>query len=205
MKMKTKSNENIRKRGNRSVKGKGTADRNVIRMQESSGPVYNDPKTTKKQGFDCNYLCFFELWTIIGAIITFLINAVWGKADARPIALYMAFIIVGCAAIETMIFTIDEKSRRQGMAGIIIGMAAYTIYIFMSVYTLACIFFMIIALFIVVECAVICLIYGKRGDDWVITYILKRIIDSFYLSRVHLAALSIVICIVLPTINRLGY
>lgn len=146
----------------------------------------------------CENISNITLFTYLGTAIVYFANMELADCISTRQTFLTALAFVGGLAVVTFLLIMDDWSEIHEAFGVLIGMAAYTIFIYWETRRGIGIVFACIALAVVLLSPIPYFVYGKRKGRSVISYSFSRIIDSFALSRLVLAVLAIVVCLLLP-------
>lgn len=187
------------KRNKENLSGKNNSAVDTVKVPDYEEPADNEAEeelVNEKRSFDYSSFCFYEFSIIIGAIAVFLPNTIIRKVPFSFISFFLAFYSVGAITLVTVWLTRLVKSRKQVLAGVVIGMGLYTVSIYMLHLAVLCYIFIVIGLYVTVKYAVFVLMDEKINSRNL--YFSDKLALSFYISRRYLAALSILACIVIP-------
>lgn len=145
-----------------------------------------------------DYTLFLEFFSYTGALVVYFANLKLAGCISTKQGFWTALVFVSVMAVFTYFLTRKNRSRLQGFLSVLIGMTGYTFFIYWRTRFSMCAIFTRISLMIVVASFFLYLIIGTRKRKLCIVYFFSRLTDSFYLSRILVAGVGIVACILIP-------
>ena len=150
-----------------------------------------------------DYKLFLAIIASISAPLVYIMNIMLAGCRSSRQDYYKALIFVYVFSLITYLLTKRERYKIQAVCGVAIGITAYTLYIYWNTRHFLCVVFSAVAAVIIVVCMILYLVSNNRRKSSFVHYLFSRSIDSLYLSRILVAAIGVIACIVIPLSYRI--